>query len=1115
MKRKSGESQSQQLALGLGVEQVEDPKRRFTDRVVVKAIKGKTKKQLLDEAIAEAVGAGKELHLESVDFNDPNRPKTCLEVDFPILPINHVAAIEGNAGKPIYQMSKWWARRRSSVFRAMLIAAATKAPDDPSEAAKLVWDSYYGNHQKNEAFKKLKVADIFMGGGTTIVEGARLGMQMFGNDLNPVAWFIVKNELAQVDPVEVQKLLDHIEAQVKPQIMPFYACDCPRGHKGKWTHIPSGKIMPTEFDALTLTPEQRSEYRYEGPEIIYTFWAKHGPCQATGCGHRTPIMSSPVVAIKTLTVKAWSDVECSKCKKLFDVEEQDARMAPAALFVVSPDEPQYTIRNGDGSYNCPHCNYVGQGALGKSANKKVDFTLLIHPDWLKGSPSKSLNGVCYGGSATDDAKSCMAWNDERSTNLKLIEVRGELPSEIICPDTKEPFQTSKGTVPKKSTFTCMESTCGKQWDILDAIKPTAKTGPIANYAIQGYCPTCDEKAYPYSGRFFSTPNAKAVDAANFEMKARCDGDLAPFWPKSEVPFGFMTSMNNGGIPNHGFTHWWTIFNPRQLLGHSLILQCIANAKTFDENVRLAALGAFQNYLRNQCMMSFWHLKLDKLAPALSNNNFHPKSTMVEVGAFAPMGYGPWTSTQRPTIEGVEWSKNPWELITTFEVERIRPDLSKDLSGKSTKVYPNDSVQNAQLMTCSSSSELLLLSDHSYDLVVTDPPFGGLLHYSELADFFYVWLRLVLKDMYPEYFSSEYTPKALEAVANRARQPNDADLFYKKVLTQCWSEAARILKPSGILAFTFHHSEDEPWVAVLESLFEAGFYLEAAYPIRSDETKGEGGKPGTFGSQLIEYDIIHVCRKRSEDTKEISWARLRRRILQDVKQLQNVLEHHQLAGLAEADLQVIRRGKALEYYSKHYGKVYVEKGREFTVKEALAGINQLLDDQRDTNAEVPPIDAEPYTRQFLRLFADAASLPRDQMQKYLRGTGVSPAEFVERGWCVEKSKIFTMTPPIEQAQKWKGTPRKGLGKDLDQTMFLIGACYENSGINVNDTLNNQNFIPHPALGDILDWFCRHGGDDTMKGAAQTARSIFRKWISNNEPKIKQVQQTLFDLEGYDK
>lgn len=96
-------------------------------------VKKKTKAEELQEAVAEAVGAGTEWHLESVDFSDPNRPKTCLKVDFPILPINHVSTIEGNAGKPIYQMSKWWARRRSSVFRAMLIAAATKAPDDSAE----------------------------------------------------------------------------------------------------------------------------------------------------------------------------------------------------------------------------------------------------------------------------------------------------------------------------------------------------------------------------------------------------------------------------------------------------------------------------------------------------------------------------------------------------------------------------------------------------------------------------------------------------------------------------------------------------------------------------------------------------------------------------------------------------------------------------------------------------------------------------------------------------------------------------------------------------------------------------------------------------------------------
>ena len=68
---------------------------------------------------------------------------------------------------------------------------------------------------------------------------------------------------------------------------------------------------------------------------------------------------------------------------------------------------------------------------------------------------------------------------------------------------------------------------------------------------------------------------------------------------------------------------------------------------------------------------------------------------------------------------------------------------------------------------------------------------------------------------------EYTPKSLEAVSNRAASPTIADGYYQRLLTASWKEAHRILKPGGMLAFTFHHSEDAPWVAVLESLFDAG------------------------------------------------------------------------------------------------------------------------------------------------------------------------------------------------------------------------------------------------------------------------------------------------------
>lgn len=1068
-----------------------------------------TTKELLQQAVGKAVGAGKPVALETVDFNDRNRPKTCLEVDFPILPVNQVAIIEGNAGKPIYQMSKWWARRRSSVFRSMLIAAATKAPDDSSHAAKLVWDNYYANHQKKGAFNRLKVADIFMGGGTTLVEGTRLGMQMVGNDLNPVAWFVVKQELANVDLEEVKKLLVDIEAEVKPQIMPYYFCDGPQGEKGTWTYLPRNEEMAADFDPLAIPREERKNYRYEGPEIIYTFWAKHGPCQVTGCGHRTPIMTSPVMAVKTLTVKHWAHT-CEKCGTAFDVEEDAARMAPDSPLYVVPSEPLYSVLDRKKGVICPHCAYTAMVNLGKATKKKVELSLLVHPQWLAGEGSANADGQPNGGSAQDDVEATMRWDAARAAKIRLLEVRGALPDEVTDPDTGVTFSPEKGTVPKKSNYAC--SDCGTVQDVLTTIKATGKTGPMAAYAVQGYAPKRDESGKPYSGRFFTAFDvalARQFDSALAEWDARKDSDLKDYWPRSEVPYGFMTHMNNGGIPNHGFTHWWTMFNPRQLLVHAQLLKAIATVGTYKWEIREYVLGAFQQYLRNQSLFTLWNVQADKLEPQFANNNYHPKATTVENCVFASLGRGNWTSSVEGIVEGREWAEQPWDAVSAEALKSKDSSLALRISGKSAKVFPNDPVDNAEIL-CGSSTDLAGVADASIDLIVTDPPFGGLLHYSELSDFFYAWLRLVLKDKYPSYYTSEYTPKSLEAVANRAREPDDPDGFYQRLLTQCWREAHRTLKPGGILAFTFHHSADEPWVAVLESLFDAGYYLEATYPIRSDETKGEGSKPGTFGAQSIEYDIIHVCRKRTEEPKPVSWGRMRREVMADVRQLQAMLENHAKEGLPAADIQVIRRGKALEYFSRHYGKVYVDEGRTISVRDALVGINQLIDEDADKGKEAPPVNAEPISRQFLRTFGNAPELKRDQLQKFLKGSITTPDEFVQRGWCTEKNKVFTRTGALEFAREWSGKHRRKLTSDLDQALVLIGACIDGSGINASDTLKNENFKPHVALKPLLEWLHRNGPDQATRNAASRAVSIHNAWHASQAP--QPAQRSLFDDAG---
>jgi hypothetical protein len=76
-------------------------------------------------------------------------------------------------------------------------------------------------------------------------------------------------------------------------------------------------------------------------------------------------------------------------------------------------------------------------------------------------------------------------------------------------------------------------------------------------------------------------------------------------------------------------------------------------------------------------------------------------------------------------------------------------------------------------------------------------------------------------------------------------------------------------------------------------------------------------------------------------------------------------------------------------------------------------------------------------------------------------------------------------------------------DYDQALFLIGACFDGSGINASDTLKNDHFKPHPALGALLEWHTRRGATQPVRNAAARALSIFQAWERSHREQVKQM------------
>ena len=236
------------------------------------------------------------------------------------------------------------------------------------------------------------------------------------------------------------------------------------------------------------------------------------------------------------------------------------------------------------------------------------------------------------------------------------------------------------------------------------------------------------------------------------------------------------------------------------------------------------------------------------------------------------------------------------------------------------------------------------------IVSTDPPYYDNIPYADLSDFFYVWLRRSLKCIFPDLFDTLVSPKTNELVAFAYRHSGKvgAETFFLNGMTQAMcrlAEQAHSVFPVTIY-YAFRQSEKKDdkgisstgWETFLDAVIQVGFAITGTWPIRTEYTSQLKKTRSALASS-----IVLVCRKRPEDAPLAT----RRQFIDSLKsELPAALAHLQSGSIAPVDLAQAAIGPGMAVYTR-YAKVVDSTGNPVTVREALALINETLDEVLST------------------------------------------------------------------------------------------------------------------------------------------------------------------------
>jgi putative DNA methylase len=309
-----------------------------------------------------------------------------------------------------------------------------------------------------------------------------------------------------------------------------------------------------------------------------------------------------------------------------------------------------------------------------------------------------------------------------------------------------------------------------------------------------------------------------------------------------------------------------------------------------------------------------------------------------------------------------------------------------------------------------SATQLPYPDNYFDAVFTDPPYYDNINYAELSDFFYVWLKRILGDLYPELFSTPLVPKTKEIVANPLRQGNKdkAKNFFESNLKKSFQEIYRVLKPDGIVIIVYTHKSTSGWETVLNALLDSNLVVTATWPIDTEMKARLNAKENAS----LASSIYIVCRKiKKQETGYFN------EVKEEIKKhLSEKLERLWQEGVSGADFFIAGIGSAIEIFGK-YEKVMDYEGNLIRADKLLEFVREIVTDYAVHQILHNGIAGElsPLTRFYIiwRWIYKEAQVEFDEARKLATSVGLDLAREFNRGLIKKSGNLIKVFGPFER------------------------------------------------------------------------------------------------------